>query len=220
MKKILFIRHGETKWNKEDRVQGISDISLSKKGKEQAKAVSSVLKDIKLDAIYTSPLKRTVETANAINKFHKLKVMKLSQLKEINYGIFEGMTKSEIINYYSKKNRTEQLLEAARGLFDENFKFPEGEGYTDLSERIELFLKHLFMTDYETIAVVTHASVILNLAKKVNKWNRAVMVYKMIKSEIDNCSFTIFEGKSSDKLKMISLDKFGLPLFYFKTKVL
>ncbi len=68
--KIFLARHGETEWNRINRFQGISDISLNAKGRDQAEALASALKDETIDAIYSSPLTRARETAKAIRNFH------------------------------------------------------------------------------------------------------------------------------------------------------
>ena len=70
--KLILIRHGETLWNREKRVQGISDIELSERGIEQVQNLANSLKDEAIDAIVSSPLKRAYQTARIINQFHNL----------------------------------------------------------------------------------------------------------------------------------------------------
>lgn len=67
---LTLIRHGETFWNKEKRVQGITDIELSETGIDQARKLALSLKDCPLDSIHSSPLKRALQTAEIINRFH------------------------------------------------------------------------------------------------------------------------------------------------------
>jgi len=67
---LLIIRHGETQWNKENRMMGISDIPLNHEGMTQAKEVATYLKDYPIDVIVTSPLIRAVQTAQEIHKHH------------------------------------------------------------------------------------------------------------------------------------------------------
>ena len=66
---LILIRHGETLWNKEDRVQGRSDIELSPVGIEQARLLALSLKDQPIGSIHASPLKRALKTAQIINEF-------------------------------------------------------------------------------------------------------------------------------------------------------
>ncbi|MEN8799000.1 MAG: histidine phosphatase family protein [Flavobacteriaceae bacterium] len=90
--RILLIRHGETEWNRLRRFQGHSDLPLNSKGNSQAQALARALKNEAIDAIYSSPLKRAVETAIHIGKFHpSAPLIKESGLKEMNLGEFEGI---------------------------------------------------------------------------------------------------------------------------------
>lgn len=99
MLNIYLIRHGETVWNKEGRLQGSIDIELSEVGLEQAAKTGEYLKNIKFDAIYSSDLQRAKKTAEIIqtkliNK-SELKIDK--KLQEIGYGPWEGLTTEDII---------------------------------------------------------------------------------------------------------------------------
>lgn len=90
--RIILIRHGETEWNKLRRFQGHSDLPLNSKGNSQARALAQALKNKTIDAIYSSPLKRAVETATHIGTFHPSTPLILeSGLKEMNLGDFEGL---------------------------------------------------------------------------------------------------------------------------------
>ena len=71
---LILIRHGETLWNKEGRVQGISDVELSTVGIEQARLLALSLKDQPICAIHASPLKRALKTAEIINEFHQKEI--------------------------------------------------------------------------------------------------------------------------------------------------
>ena len=95
MLKLIIVRHGVTEWNKEGRLQGKKDIPLSKEGEEQADKLAKRLKDEKIDKIYASPLKRACKTAEIINKYHKLPINIEDGLREISYGIFDGISKEE-----------------------------------------------------------------------------------------------------------------------------
>ncbi len=90
--KIFLVRHGETEWNRINRFQGISDISLNAKGKAQAEALAQALKDETIDGVYSSPLIRAGETAKAIRHFHpSIPYYEEEGLKEMDLGDFEGM---------------------------------------------------------------------------------------------------------------------------------
>ena len=81
---IYFIRHGETAYNREGRVQGHLDIPLNEKGIFQAEKASDEFKDVEIDLIYCSPLKRARSTAEIINKFHNVEIVIDDRLIELN----------------------------------------------------------------------------------------------------------------------------------------
>jgi broad specificity phosphatase PhoE len=90
--KIIFVRHGETLWNKERKVQGISDIELSDIGMKQADRIGLCLKDEDIEVIYTSPLKRAYQTAQAIGAYHDVPFAVETDLQEMDQGDFEGLS--------------------------------------------------------------------------------------------------------------------------------
>ena len=94
---LILIRHGETLWNKEKRVQGTSDIELSEAGILQARKLALSLKDSAIGAIHASPLKRAQQTAEIINAFHGRKIEIHPELIEMDMGEFEGLSFREIM---------------------------------------------------------------------------------------------------------------------------
>jgi probable phosphoglycerate mutase len=102
---IILVRHGETEWNKIHRLQGgDSDTPLNETGRQQAARLSGRLKDERLDAIYSSPLQRAVDTARTIARHHQLEVVTSPALKEIRVGQLEGADSTTM------KIRWDQLL--------------------------------------------------------------------------------------------------------------
>lgn len=93
--RLILVRHGETQWNNDYRIQGVSDIALNDRGERQAKLVAKRLSNEKIAAIYTSPLKRALATASAIAKYHRLTVATRDGLKELCHGVLEGKTAEE-----------------------------------------------------------------------------------------------------------------------------
>lgn len=94
---LVLIRHGETPWNKEGRIQGTSDIELSEAGIEQARRLAWSLKDSDIGAIHASPLKRAYQTAEIINSFHQRKIEVHPALMEMDQGKFEGLSFKELM---------------------------------------------------------------------------------------------------------------------------
>lgn len=94
--RIIAIRHGETAWNVDTRIQGQLDIPLSANGRWQAERLAHALKDASIFAIYASDLTRAWETAQYIGQAQGLQVIKEIGLRERDFGDFEGKTFAEI----------------------------------------------------------------------------------------------------------------------------
>jgi len=84
-------------WNREKRIQGVTDIELSKRGRAQVVSLARSLQNEKIDSIISSPLKRAIQTAEAINHFHRLPIELEEGLMELNMGDFEGVTFRELL---------------------------------------------------------------------------------------------------------------------------
>lgn len=95
--RVIFVRHGETVWNREGRCQGSSDIPLSEIGLEQAEALAAVLGRETVAAIYSSDLIRARQTADAIAGRHRLPVTTDARLRELNQGELEGRSLKEML---------------------------------------------------------------------------------------------------------------------------
>jgi probable phosphoglycerate mutase len=93
---ILAIRHGETAWNKESRIQGQLDIPLNATGLAQARRLAAALEGESIDAIYASDLARAWQTAEAIAALKNISIRAEPGLRERSFGIFQGRTWSEI----------------------------------------------------------------------------------------------------------------------------
>ncbi len=147
---LILIRHGETPYNRDRRYQGHRDTPLTRKGKRQTKETALRLRNEPLNAIYSSDLRRTEYTAKAINRYHSLKIRTLPQLREIDFGDWEGKTHDEIQREW-------------RGLLDEwerepsKIKIPRGESIQELAERTKTTIKKIISTHpNQRVAIVTH----------------------------------------------------------------
>ncbi len=100
--RFYLIRHGETDWNKGGRYQGWTNIELNEAGREQARLLGERFKYLPLDAVYVSPLKRAMETAEAVGKAKGLTPIVDEHFKEINFGEWEGHTIAELSEKYGK----------------------------------------------------------------------------------------------------------------------
>lgn len=96
MLEILLVRHGQTDWNVERRIMGAKPIGLNKVGRSQARALQKGLKDVPIDRICTSPLKRALQTSQIIDKGRDIPIVLEDNLQEIDYGDWVGKTFDEV----------------------------------------------------------------------------------------------------------------------------
>ena len=101
------VRHGETAWNAEGRLQGQTDIALSETGDRQARLVAQRLQSVPFDAAYSSDLKRCTQTARRILGRRDLTLHTIPQLRERHFGVFEGL------NVEERQERYPELFAAA-----------------------------------------------------------------------------------------------------------
>ena len=151
---IYAIRHGQTDWNKEGRIQGGgSDIPLNAQGILQAKQLAQKLIGLDISTIYSSDLLRAKQTAQEINKVLRVKIIESELLRETNYGELEGQPSSvtETNPYYKK------ICEAVDA-GDYNAHFPNGESRNMATERMMKFLKHI--NKDENILLSTHGGLL------------------------------------------------------------
>ena len=98
--KLYIMRHGTTVWNEKEIIQGFSKNRLSKSGKLLVEKQAVKHKNTNFDLIIASPMMRTMQTANIMNKFHGIKIVKDDRLREIDQGVF-----TEIKNFFTYRRR-------------------------------------------------------------------------------------------------------------------
>lgn len=154
---LILVRHGETEWNKQRRIQGCrSDTGLSPRGREQADKLAAVLRKERIDAIYSSPLKRALETAQTIAEACGLPVQTLPELREIDAGQLDGLLEREL---------TGPLEAAWNELCSGNAaaQLPEGESLRDLQKRTSWAVDRMLEKHIDgNVVVVAH--LLANLA--------------------------------------------------------
>ena len=101
--KFILVRHGETEWNTSRKFGGHTDVPLNDTGRKQAKAAGEKLMGEHIDRVYCSDLSRAVDTAEAIMHYHDLKVEYDAKIREMNFGIWEGLTYDEIHEGYPEE---------------------------------------------------------------------------------------------------------------------
>jgi broad specificity phosphatase PhoE len=101
--RIFLVRHGATELSSEDRFAGATDVLLSDSGREQARRLGQRLAGQSITAVYASPMRRTVETAELAIEPHGLRVVPVDGLREINHGRWEGKTRREVEAEYPEE---------------------------------------------------------------------------------------------------------------------
>lgn len=150
--KFILVRHGETKANLGGIYSGWSNYNLTARGELQIDLLAGRLKYYDADIIYSSPLGRAMESAKIIAKVIKKEIEIVEELKEINFGIFDGKTVKEI---------EEDHLEEWQAWMDDYqvYKIPQGESLEDLIVRTKGFIDTIKNKE-GTCIIVSHRGVI------------------------------------------------------------
>jgi phosphoserine phosphatase len=146
--RILLARHGETDWNRDNRFQGRADPPLNDAGREQAATLAASLAGEQLDAVYSSPLRRAVETADVVAAPHGLEPTPVEALREVDVGSWQGLTRTEIESRYPEQFRRWLAFEQG---------WEDGETYEEMGVRVvgalsELSARHAG----ERVLALTH----------------------------------------------------------------
>lgn len=150
MGKLILVRHGQTDMNVEGIYFGWLDPSLNEKGREQGKRAKKIVEKFPYDNIYSSDLKRASETAQYVNYLEK-EIVYDKRLRELNFGIFEGLNYEEIKNKYPQ-----ECKESEKNWEEYNFK--TGESPREVQKRAVEFIESLDLE--KNNLVVTHWGVI------------------------------------------------------------
>lgn len=190
MLNIYLLRHGETAWNADgNRYCGRTDLPLTEKGIQQAEAVRQQLTNITLTAVYASPLKRALRTAEIASGGKR--VVTDNRLIEIDFGVWEGKTKEEFIaenrNLWHNWINDPEITQAGG----------TGETAGTVVSRADSFFKHLLETHTSgNILVVGHNG--LNRLFLSHKLGMPLKNYR--KFFLDNATITMFTLDESGEL--------------------
>lgn len=153
MATVILVRHGENDWVKKNRLAGwIEGVHLNENGRFQAKDTAKRLAKLPIQAIYSSPVTRCVETAEYVTKPHKLEIIELEDVGEVRYGNWEG---KKIKNLATKPEWH------AVQYYPSRFQFPEGEALREVQFRAIQAIESLSAKHKDDmIVVVSHADLI------------------------------------------------------------
>lgn len=188
--RLILVRHGQTDLNTKRVYQGRgSDIDLNEVGLEQARKTAEFLKNEKIDLIISSPLKRALQTAQIINKYHNIDIKTIDKITERDFGEFEGVEYAKV-DY--KNIREEDAYE----------KF-DVEHPKKFQERVESFLEDIHIEHYgKNILIVSHGGTLKMLLSVLQKIPWEIGVYKIKK---ENASISILEIDEKKQLKSIDV---------------
>ncbi len=181
--RLILVRHGETVWNSEFKVQGGGvDTELSAKGRQQIVRLGEVLRHEPVGVILASPLRRTLLTAEAIAQFHQVPVTTHPDLKEVNVGEFDGLSTVDMPQTF-----TELLLEWWKGGRE---RLPGGESFQELQDRAWGVVEpHTCTGTQEDILVVSHYFTTLSIIFKILE----LPLHLLVRFRMDPGSISIVE---------------------------
>jgi broad specificity phosphatase PhoE len=196
--KLILIRHGVTEWNKQGRYCGYKDVGLSSIGKAQIIKLRKSIKKMSFDRIYCSDRKRALQTRAIL--FGSSDFIKLKDLREIGFGVFEGLKHDEIMEKYPKAYK-EWLIDPYKG------RIPHAESMQVFKKRVGGAIKKiLYFNRGKTIVVVCHGGVIGIFVSSILKSRNfrsyvpspasvTILEYKNNKYEIDKFNDKVLLGK-------------------------
>lgn len=200
--RLILIRHGTTVWNQEKRYCGCRDVGLSVEGRLQAKKLRRKLKGIKFDCILASDRQRALQTARII--FKGRAIIKVRGLREINFGVLEGLRHKEILRIYGAA-----YVKWLKSPFRNHI--PKAEELGDFKKRVQRAISGIIdKNSGKTVAVVCHGGTIGVLVSGILKtkdfWRyvpkaTSVTVLEYAKGRVSLIKFNDTDHLDEDKTK-------------------
>ena len=184
--RILLIRHGQTDWNIQDKVQGSSDIPLNETGIQQAYATKDMLKNYTFDIVISSPLIRACQTADIVCEGRENVIITDYRISERDFGKFEG------VSY-------RQNMEYKKGAWSLNMddQLSTVEAYPLFYERIAGFLDDIIRKHYgKDILLVAHGGVSIAVGQYFRGIPQSGKVHDYI---LDNCEIAEYSEDDINK---------------------
>lgn len=186
MIKLILVRHGTTICNEGGALSGLTDSKLSDKGKLQALKIAQYLKDKNIDKIYTTPFSRTKETVKELAEIKNIQIEETSQLNEINFGDFEGLSFNAIKEKWPEE--VEKMINKGH-----EYKYPNGESLVDTFTRVRSEVKKIISeNDNSTVLICSHGGTIRNIISYLlcddykHHWNFRIDNGSITEIEVEN----------------------------------
>lgn len=193
VKRLIFIRPGETDWNRDLRWQGWVAVPLNEHGRLQSSRLANFIRNIGMSALYTSDLRRALETAGLLSDKLGFAPIPDPRLRERNIGSWQGLKPVEMQSWYADEYR--QLMADP-----ENYRVPGGESRHDVRLRMRTAFDDILAQDKgETIGVISHTSAINILLSDIVPGGVVARV------PVSNSSVTTIV-RENDTWKVVALD--------------
>jgi len=199
VKELIIVRHGETEWNRKEIFRGRMDVPLDEVGVRQAELLGEHLACLKISAVYSSPLRRAVDTAGMITRHHNLTAQLSENLIDIDYGRWQGLSREDVKNTH-RELYTEWIEHP------DKVKFPDGESLEDIRQRVLAFLNEALPKHEGRMVVVSHRVVnkvlicaLLGLGNS-HFWNIRQDVGAMTVFAYENNRFTLTKHNDTSHL--------------------
>lgn len=193
VKRIVLIRPGETDWNRQGRWQGWVSIPLNELGRRQALALANFIRHIGMGALYTSDLKRALETAERLAQPLGFTPIPDARLRERNIGLWQGLTLNEMRAWYPN-----EYAEMLRNI--DAYCIPSGESRNDVRLRVMAALNDILKTGTsKTVGILSHTTAIKVLLGDL------IPGYDPLGVDLDNTSVTTIRLKE-DKWELVAVD--------------
>jgi len=200
---IFIIRHGESVWNREQRVQGREDPGLSAAGRKQAAAAAKRLRREGIKTVYSSDLKRAAQTAKMIAGASRAKLVLMPELEEMILGAWQGMTIDEVKKRFPRSY-------AAWKKAPSKARIPGWEGVGNFTARVRRVFKSIIKKGgaSHNVCIVAHWGVIAAYFSLVMKMDFD-RFFKSVR--IDNCSINKVSYKNGKAIIQCINDTLHLP---------
>jgi broad specificity phosphatase PhoE len=192
IKRVILIRPAETEWNRLGRFQGWVAIPLNAHGREQAQALAKYTRNIGISALYTSDLKRAVQTAELLTEHLNFAPIVDARLRERNIGNWQGMTMVEMRTWYP--DEYQQLMGDRMG-----YRVPGGESLQDTLARVRKAFDDIQKKDKgETVGIILHTTATQILLSEL------ISDYDIGQENFDNTAVTTIVRDGSDTWTLVA----------------
>src|SRR5829696_7876281 len=193
VKRIVFIRPGETDWNHDSRWQGWVATPLNHLGLRQARALAHYIRHIGMGALYTSDLKRALETANCLAEQLPFAPIPDERLRERSIGTWQGLTRAEMAAWYPHEYGA--MLKDIDG-----YPVPGGESRNDVRQRVKAAVSDILNKERnETVGILSHTTAIKIMLSDL------MPGYDPLEVALSNTSVTTIRRKD-DKWELVAAD--------------